>query len=93
MLPKFSKILEKIFYTRLDDFIRKDNVLYEQQYGFRANRTTLFALTEFVEEITMALENNYAGGVFLDHKKAFDTVDHDSLKRLQRYGIRGIALS
>ena len=94
MLPQFSKILEKIFYTRLDDFITKHNVLYEQQYGFRANRTTSFALTEFVEETTTPIGNKeYAVGVFLDLKKAFDTADHDLLKKLQRYGIRGIVLS
>ena len=70
MPPQFSKILEKIFYTRLDDFITKHNVSYEQQYGFRAHRTMSFALTEFVEEITMAIENKeYTGGVFLDLKK------------------------
>ena len=95
LLPKFSKILEKIFYTRINEFITKHNILYEQQYGFRAKRTTSFAIIEFVDKITKAIENKeYAVGVFLDLKKAFDTVDHELLiKKLQRYGIRGIALA
>lgn len=71
LLPQFSKILEKIFYTRLDEFITKHNILYEQQYGFRANRTTSFAIIEFIEKITKAIENKeYAVGIFLDLKKS-----------------------
>lgn len=95
LLPQFSKILEKIFYIRLDDFITKHNVLYEQQYGFRAKRTTSFALIKFVEKITMVIKNKeYVVEIFLDLKKAFDTVHHDLLiKKLQRYGIRGTASS
>lgn len=49
----------------------------------------------FVEEITTAIEQKkYAVGIFLDLKKAFDTVDHNFLiMKLHKYGIRGTALS
>lgn len=40
LLPQFSKILEKIHYIRLDNLITMHDILYEQQYGFRANGTT-----------------------------------------------------
>uniref|UniRef100_A0A671WXI2 Reverse transcriptase domain-containing protein n=1 Tax=Sparus aurata TaxID=8175 RepID=A0A671WXI2_SPAAU len=82
-------------YSRLNDFITKHNILSDQQYGFRANRTTSLALMEFVEEITSAIENKeYAIGIFLDLKKAFDTVDHDLLlKKMHMYGVRVVALS
>ena len=68
--------------------------LCEQQYGFRTNRTTSYALLDFVNEITTAIENmEYAVGIFLDLKKEFDTVNHDLLLlKLQEYGIRGVAL-
>ncbi len=80
LLSQFSKILEKLFYLRMDDFITKHGVLCEQQYGFRANRTTSYAVLEFVKGITKAVENKeYAVGVFLDLKKAFDIVDHNLL--------------
>lgn len=42
-----------------------------QQYGFRTDdRTTLFALMEFVEEMITVIENKqYAKGVFLRSQK------------------------
>ena len=47
------------------------------------------ALIELVERLSNCIENkNYAVGVFIDLKKAFDTVDHKiMLKKLERYGI------
>jgi len=52
-------------------------------------------MIEFIEKVTNAIDRKqYAVGIFLDLKKAFETVDHKLLiKKLQRYGIRGIALT
>ena len=49
---------------------------------------------ESIEDITDALEHNkYAVGIFIDIKKALDTINHDILVyTLESYGIRGIVL-
>ena len=46
LLPNFSKILEKLMSNRLNDFLNQNNILFEQQYGFRQKLSTDFALIE-----------------------------------------------
>ena len=93
LLPQFSKILEKIYYSRLDKFISNHDILSNSQYGFRQIMSTNLALLELVEELTLSIDKkNETIGVFIDLKKAFDTIDHGILlKKLDRYGVRGIS--
>lgn len=82
VLSQFSKILEKLFTTRLDNFIEKYNILNDNQYGFRSNRSTTLALIDLVEEITNNIDKKrHTMGIFIDLKKALDTIDHDILLR------------
>ena len=93
LLPQFSKILEKLFNVRLDNFIERHSILNNSQYGFRPNMSTSLALLELTEEITSALDKKKSTiGVFIDLKKAFDTIDHTLLlPKLRHYGVRGVA--
>ena len=94
LLPQFSKILEKLFNSRLDSFLERHNVLSESQYGFRTKRSTSQALMESIERITDAIDNHqYAIGIFIDLRKAFDTINHNILiNKLEKIGIRGMAI-
>uniref|UniRef100_A0A8C6VZ07 Reverse transcriptase domain-containing protein n=1 Tax=Nothobranchius furzeri TaxID=105023 RepID=A0A8C6VZ07_NOTFU len=92
LLPTFSKILEKLFENRLNSFLEKYDLLNDHQYGFRRNRSTSLAVMEFIENIATIVDKKQIGiGVFIDLRKAFDTIDHSLLlQKCERFGLRGV---
>ena len=93
ILSQFSKILERLFCNRLENYIEKNKILNDSQYGFRNHRSTAMAIIDLIEYVTTALDKKkHVMGIFIDLKKAFDTIDHEILmKKLYHYGLRGIS--
>ena len=75
-------------------FLNTHKIISPQQYGFQSGVSTYDALSNFSEFLYKNLdEGKKVLAIFIDFKKAFDTVPHRILlQKLHHYGIRGIAL-
>lgn len=92
-LSILDKILEKLILKRILDYVTRHKMLYSYQYGFRKGSSTLAATCDLVDDIYDSLDSGtLVGALFIDLKKAFDTIDHLLLiEKLDTYGIRGVA--
>lgn len=92
-LSVLDKLLEKLLAARLVEFTQRFNLICDHQYGFRSGSSTLTACCDLVDDIYDAIDHKrLAGALFIDLKKAFDTIDHPLLmEKMESLGIRGNA--
>ena len=89
ILPTVSKVIERAVHSQLYDFLDTNKLLSVNQIGFRRERPTELALAQFTDEVLENMDNGLVtGAVYIDLKKAFDTVDHTiMIKKLKTMGI------
>ena len=82
----------KEWFTRSYDFLAREKLLSPYQCGFRKGHFTDLAVLSFTDSIRRSMDQGLlTGAVFIDLRKAFDTVDHDLLleKLTMGYGVTG----
>ena len=89
-----AKIFEKIIYDQIYNYLNVNDLLTSCQSGFRSLQSTLTALLETSNNWCVNVDKGLLNGViFIDIKKAFDTIDHEIiLQKLAKYGVDQNAL-
>ena len=90
-----SKIMERIIKVNIVNFLESNHLLEDSQHGFRNKRSCLTNLLQFLETVGNNVDDgNPVNVIYLDFKKAFDTVPHKRLIiKLQNLGICGDLLN
>ena len=89
ILSPLSKILEKIVFEQLYDYLTRNHIFHPNLHGYRKNRSTQTAMIQMYHRwVQAAADGQVSGVVLLDLSAAFDLVDPGILlQKLRIYGL------
>ena len=92
VLPFISRLFDKPLYNQFNDYPSTSKLIYRHQSGFRSLHSVVTCLMKNTNDWYLNIDKGeYTGLIFIDLKKAFDTVDHNILlQKLTKYGVNGL---
>lgn len=93
-LPSYEKILEEAVKIQLENFIEKNNILSQDQSGFRKSHSCETTLQNSIIDWRNKLDKGlFVGIVYLDLARAFETINRKRLtEKMKSLGITGVVL-
>ena len=80
LTPLPGKLMEKLICSRLQGWISENRSLTNAQHGFRNKKSTISAIIALLDALYKNINKNRNSYViYLDLKKAFDTISHQKM--------------
>ena len=95
ILPIISKVFEREVFTQIYKYLNENSLLSKSQSGFRPKHGTVGAHIQMCDQWLSDMDKGEINGVvFLDIRKAFDSINHKILLRKlkNQFGIHDIEL-
>ena len=94
VLSSIACLFECLVYNQMYAYLSKHRLINTCQSGFRSLHSTMTALLDMTNQWCFNIDKGMLNGViFLDLKKAFDTIDHEILQmKLACYGLKECSL-
>ena len=91
LTAQLCKTMESLIKEDIVEHIMKNKLMKDTQHGFQSGKSCFTNLLLFLEEVTKNLDEGKPVDIlYMDFKKAFDSVPHQRLlKKLKSHGISG----